>query len=521
MAKVDVILPALNEPELTCGALEWLIRSIVTGNLRVIHVDDGSDPESRTAVIDKVRDLGADVEVVHSSATAGFHGAVQKGMARATAEYVLILHNDCEVVPGCVERLASALDSTPSYGAVGPRLVRDRQLCVADAFPPESGPCEVVALPMSCIMIRRSLVADGAFDFSRLDDMRAQGHLIGLAPHAVAYHPSGAGSPIATPKPATPKREYVPVVRDAAPMHIEKLAVVAVHFNPAEYRKPVQNFYRFLDGMRKQHVDLWTVELAYDDSPFRLPNEGSQAIQLRGTRERNNLWQKERLINIAIDAIPDDVDAVAWVDADLLFADPDWQQAAMKKLEIREVIQLWDEAYDVLANGELQQIQHTACGARFEDGDDDGVNFRVSHPGFAWAARMGWLRKYGLCDTHITGGGDTLMLRAFTGLPTYHERVMNPKWMDAHLAWVRPVQQTINRSFGAIPGVIHHFPHGKFENRKYVERWHYQGNHGYDPVTDIEKEPNGIWRWTDQAMDTKPKMVQLVSDYFDGRLEDD
>lgn len=46
-------------------------------------------------------------------------------------------------------------------------------------------------------------------------------------------------------------------------------------------------------------------------------------LRVRGD-ERHVLWQKERLLNLAIDSLPADVDAVAWLDADLIWFNHGW-----------------------------------------------------------------------------------------------------------------------------------------------------------------------------------------------------
>ena len=55
------------------------------------------------------------------------------------------------------------------------------------------------------------------------------------------------------------------------------------------------------------------------------------------------MWQKERLLNIALGAVPDDVEDVAWIDCDLVFESRDWPQAAKQALKSDNVIQLFSE----------------------------------------------------------------------------------------------------------------------------------------------------------------------------------
>jgi hypothetical protein len=55
------------------------------------------------------------------------------------------------------------------------------------------------------------------------------------------------------------------------------------------------------------------------------------------------MWQKERLLNIALEVVPDKVEDLAWSDCDLVFESPDWPEAARRALKSDNVIQLFSE----------------------------------------------------------------------------------------------------------------------------------------------------------------------------------
>jgi GT2 family glycosyltransferase len=54
----------------------------------------------------------------------GFAAAVNLGARRVSAPFVLVLNADTELEPGCVERLAEALEADPSLGGVQPRILQ-------------------------------------------------------------------------------------------------------------------------------------------------------------------------------------------------------------------------------------------------------------------------------------------------------------------------------------------------------------------------------------------------------------
>src|SRR6185436_16414039 len=93
---------------------------------------------------------------------------------------------------------------------------------------------------------------------------------------------------------------------------------ITVYFNPVGYRRRRDNYRVFRQRLR---IPLLAIELAYG-SEFDL-DEGDADIlvQLRG---RDVLWQKERLMNLALQALPAACRRVVCVDCDVVFEAGDW-----------------------------------------------------------------------------------------------------------------------------------------------------------------------------------------------------
>lgn len=56
-------------------------------------------------------------------------------------------------------------------------------------------------------------------------------------------------------------------------------------------------------------------------------------------RAKDILWQKERLLNLALAHLPAVARKVAWLDADLLFEDPSWACETSRRLDTFPVVQ--------------------------------------------------------------------------------------------------------------------------------------------------------------------------------------
>lgn len=289
---------------------------------------------------------------------------------------------------------------------------------------------------------------------------------------------------------------------------IQNLHVITSYFNPCGYRRLRDNYFRFRDSL---NAPLHTIELLFGD---REPD-----IQdAHHVRSNTVLWHKEALLNILIDRLPQDVDAIAWVDADILFQNPRWVQDTCDELGRRNVVSLFTRAWHKFPDGTLQPHKQST-GRLFSQANRYWSNFTVSHPGFALAARADWLRRHKLSDIHVIGGGDTFMVSAFAGVSTSrmvgNQNRMNPMYRAAHLQWQTTVNADVQRAFGYVPGDIHHLWHGNKQDRRYILR--YDDLKTFNPMSDLVREPSGLWTWSATA---DPLMVDAVKRHFDSRNED-
>lgn len=296
------------------------------------------------------------------------------------------------------------------------------------------------------------------------------------------------------------------------PVPINSLAVVACYFNPCHYQTPLANFRRFAEGIRQATLPLHAIELAFDEDEFETDAE----FKVRGSSQRHKLWQKERLLNLVIQRIAHQYDAIAWIDADVILTRPRWADDAKRLLQHYPVIQLFRTAHDLHPNKKLFKQRPSTCSLwpRAE-----AHNLNQSHPGFAWAGRSDWLRKYGLEDMMPVGGGDCTTVKALQGGSGQHfDHQMSPGWKQYFARWAEPLAREINGRIGFLDQAIMHLWHGSPRDRHYVDRWEYVRD--YDPATDVFRDENGLLAWTDFALRKKSDMVRKIADYFSLRKED-
>jgi len=88
----------------------------------LIMVDNGSDDGS----VPFVEENYPTVTVIHSGGNIGYSAANNLGVRHARGEYVVLLNNDVEVVPGWLQPLVAELESDPEIAACQPKLLHMR-----------------------------------------------------------------------------------------------------------------------------------------------------------------------------------------------------------------------------------------------------------------------------------------------------------------------------------------------------------------------------------------------------------
>lgn len=300
----------------------------------------------------------------------------------------------------------------------------------------------------------------------------------------------------------------------------QRLAVVASLFNPAGYEALPDNWRHWraglqplLDAGRLSHC--LTAEALYPGQRPTVDVDRGDLVIEAGPDQV--LWQKERLLNLAIDALPDDVTHVAWIDPDVHFLNPHWPEDTVAELQRVPVVQLFERVVTETAlHGPLKIWPATmAIAPRSEC-------FRTGNkPGFAWAARRSTLAASGgLFDAGLSGSGDLYMVYAWTG--TGEQRLQLPALYEGEpmlrcwRAWAERSAAAVRQRVGCVRGTIVHRWHGTRKDRKYVERHEVARRHQFDPARDLELAPNGLWRWTDPGS----ALARETAEYFRARNDD-
>jgi len=302
------------------------------------------------------------------------------------------------------------------------------------------------------------------------------------------------------------------------------------------YRSRRRNYRAF--WQRLGGVPLLTVEQGHRGRFELGPEEATILVQIPS---RDVMWQKERLLNRALEALPSDCRTVVWLDSDILFEREDWPQRAVEALQQAALVQLFSRTYYLRPDADLSRplveqsylarrstasglveggLTRNALVASLEALKAHGMALDHSN-GHAWAIRREALERVGFYESMIVGGGDYVFLQAALG---QFETVRDGHgWTAAdspqyrhYLRWAERLHAVVQARIGMVPGDIFNLWHGELLDRRYMPRHQILTAHGFDPDHDIAIDEHGSLRWNSE----KPALHEAVRRYFEDRRED-
>ena len=306
----------------------------------------------------------------------------------------------------------------------------------------------------------------------------------------------------------------------------EDMWIVSAYFNPDGYKSKRVNLEIFLRSLECSGLNYLLVECAFNEQPFFLP----ASRNVLRVRSGSVMWQKERLLNLAISKLPKTCSKVAWLDADILFAEPDWAVKTSHLLDKHQIVQPYHRVIRLPPRSQWYQgtgeMRKSFAYVQSRDPTKLLVRFLANHlgvhgsTGFAWAARADILRTGSLYDCAILGGGDHLMAHGFCGdcASVCVKRIVG---RDNHYAesfehWTGRIHSEVKSDIGFARGTVLHLWHGEKVRRQYSQRARELLKVGFDPNKDLRISASGAWEW----VRAKSRLQASCEDYFRSREED-
>ena len=126
---ISVVVLTYNAPQYVEGLLTSLQKQTLQPK-EVIVIDNST--EATTA--EEVERVAPEAQLYEQETNLGFSGGMNVGIEKATAPTILILNQDMELEPDCLEQLAAYLTTHKEVGALAPKLKRFEEGNTIDAM---------------------------------------------------------------------------------------------------------------------------------------------------------------------------------------------------------------------------------------------------------------------------------------------------------------------------------------------------------------------------------------------------
>ena len=277
----------------------------------------------------------------------------------------------------------------------------------------------------------------------------------------------------------------------------QDMAVLLAFFNPAKSFRIVQNLYTVKQLLEMAQIPVYIGEVAYNEEPFVL----SSSPTTHQYRTSSIMFYKENIMAQLIKMLPESFTKVVLLDADILFADPEWYRKVSEALDTHDVVQPYSKAMQLDVAFNVSNTKTSILS-----------NLENNHEGYAWAFKRDWLTKYPLFEYALVGGGDTMV---YHSLSNYTKPIT---------FYSNDVSKTIDKlPFTNYVNVeIIHLPHGNLNNRQYGSRYEIMRSLMITfNITNLSnavyRTPDGIFEWLPQY---REKINGSLLAYFIGRNDD-
>lgn len=261
--------------------------------------------------------------------------------------------------------------------------------------------------------------------------------------------------------------------------------IISCYFNPKNSPYRLEAFKKFYETIR--HLNHAIIECVIGDSEPQLEENAN----ITRIKTDSVLWHKESLLNKIISELPAKYKYIFWVDADVLFTNPNWLVDGvneMKKganiiqpfeygihLERGQVEPSFD--YEELEGNELpnstnKKVWRTFCANYKTNQAWTSNDYNThGHVGFAWAAKREILDAVPLFDRAFVGGADHIIAHASAG--QINCQCINKAFSDnTHeiTRWSYKFYRQVDGKISYVKGFLFHLWHGDITKRQYLKR---------------------------------------------------
>lgn len=289
---------------------------------------------------------------------------------------------------------------------------------------------------------------------------------------------------------------YNPPVKD-------DVAVGFALFNYTGSSRIIMNYLYTVEKMITAGIPVFTIELVITGSKPMIQD----AFHVYGS---SYLFQKENLLRILETKIPEKYTKLLFLDADIIFENPDWYNMLSAILDTNDIVHCFETAKWLHIT--YKRVNKTAQS--YVNADDKNTLLSspgkiMYHSGFGWAFTRLWYNKAGFIDEAVLGSGDLLFCYGL-----YDKRYRGSQNLSFYESVIQRWYTTIgDPTITFLPVTIYHLFHGDLKNRQYESRNEIVKN--IKDISDILiKNKDGVFELTNQSYNKQ------LYDYFKNRNDD-
>lgn len=276
---------------------------------------------------------------------------------------------------------------------------------------------------------------------------------------------------------------------------MSNICVLTTYFN--YYQNPflLDNYNKFKQAIAEEKVPLLTVEAVLEGESSVL--EGDDVLRVKSS---SILWQKERMINLAIEHLSGQYKYIAWVDCDVLLV-PGWSSEAKKLLNLCNVVQLFSKINFFNPWGHVENVLDSVAFSLVNNKGSE--NFKIPCVcGGAWITHVDILQDIGIYDACVSSGNDILFAASVCG--SEKEVLFLNEAMNSHyFEWADEIKLRHRCRVNYVKAVCGHMYHGNVNNHYYQKRNEILKKWGFNPYFDIVKNEDKLYEWSTNNIEVK------------------
>jgi len=288
-----------------------------------------------------------------------------------------------------------------------------------------------------------------------------------------------------------------------------RLAYISTFFNLAGAQTRRNCLRRFLANLPAGEAPVFIVEGYLAGNTPELPAQISGAVTTLHVPVTDIIWHKERLLNLAIERLPDVYDAVCWIDSDIVFLCENITDSIVAVLRDWPIAQPWQKLQALNEHGNIVPRlsahgtplwENSAAWAnQCSPGNRDKI--RGAPAGAICARRETIVAMGGIFDAALCSSNDLLFLRAIFNQPLLPDDplALSNSFVEYYDSYRSKAAATTRGALGHVAGDILHFFHGKCEFRQHEQQRLLLRKFDYSPQQHLRICASGAYGWSETA----------------------